>query len=99
MGYSSQHVNDLPNRWHSTDDEIAEFADRLNCILISKDIDFKNSFFIRQSPKKLLKINLGNLSNEALIRSIVTLLPFISSLDQRPRFLIELDSTGTTIFS
>jgi predicted nuclease of predicted toxin-antitoxin system len=91
LGYDVLHVNELPNRWYSTDKEIANFADEHDCILISKDIDFKNSFLINQSPRKLIKINMGNLSNQTLIRLVSENLPFIEVLNHRHEFLVELD--------
>jgi predicted nuclease of predicted toxin-antitoxin system len=90
-------VNELPNRWHSTDDEIAEVADRFDYVLISKDADFKNSFFLRNTPKKILKISLGNLSNDQLIQTVANLVPLIRSLDQRERFLMEVDASGRAV--
>jgi predicted nuclease of predicted toxin-antitoxin system len=68
-GFEALHVNTLPNSYYSKDAEITEFADRHGMILISKDADFKNSFLLNRTPKKLIKINLGNITNDNLIKS------------------------------
>jgi predicted nuclease of predicted toxin-antitoxin system len=63
-------------------------------ILITKDFDFKNSFIVNKSPKKLLKINLGNISNTQLIEIFDR---FISENDEinnkHDYFMIEIDNT------
>jgi predicted nuclease of predicted toxin-antitoxin system len=51
LGYDSQHVNFILDRWHSKDLAIAEFANHHDLILISKDQDFRNSFLLSQKPK------------------------------------------------
>ena len=67
-------------------------------ILISKDADFKNSFFINKSPKKLIKINLGNISNNDLIEIIITILPQINLANEKHTFFIaEINKDFTTI--
>ena len=62
------HVNSILNGSNSKDSEIAHFADENDLILISKDADFKLSYLLKKRPKKLIKVNLGNVSNEELIR-------------------------------
>ena len=37
------------------------------CSLLQKDVDFRNSYFINKKPKKIIRIILGNISNENLI--------------------------------
>lgn len=61
------HTNELLNKWHSTDNEITNFADENNLFVITKDVDFRNSYFINKKPKKIIRIILGNISNEQLI--------------------------------
>ncbi len=43
-------------------------------MVITKDSDFKNSHFIKHSPKKLIKINLGNISTNNLINILENIL-------------------------
>jgi len=66
-GIISEHVNIILDKWFTSDNKICEFADNNDFIVITKDSDFKNSHFIKQSPKKLIKINLGNISTNKLL--------------------------------
>lgn len=66
LGHESFHVNHILQKWNTSDSEICRFADENKLTLITKDADFRNSFFIKKTPKKLIKINLGNISNEEL---------------------------------
>jgi len=56
-GIVSMHVNDILDKWFTTDIKICEYADEHDFTVITKDTDFKNSHFINHSPKKLIKIN------------------------------------------
>jgi predicted nuclease of predicted toxin-antitoxin system len=46
------------------------YADKNDLIVLTKDADFRNSFLIGGTPNKLVKINLGNISTNALIEVI-----------------------------
>jgi len=39
----SVHVNQILQKWFSSDAEICKYADEHNLVVISKDADFKNS--------------------------------------------------------
>jgi predicted nuclease of predicted toxin-antitoxin system len=94
LGYDSQHVNFILDRWHSKDLAIAEFANHHDLILISKDQDFRNSFLLSQKPKKFIKISLGNISNDELINIIEKNLNYFQSLDeQSPAFMVEISDS------
>ncbi len=67
-GISAMHVNELPDKWHTKDEILSDYADKNEMILITKDDDFKNSHLIKGSPKKLIRITLGNISNHSLIK-------------------------------
>jgi predicted nuclease of predicted toxin-antitoxin system len=89
-GIEAIHVNSILNGSNSKDSEIADFADKDDLILISKDADFKLSYLLKKKPKKLIKVNLGNVSNEELLRIIERNLELIRVMDSRPSFMIEL---------
>ncbi|WP_028525955.1 DUF5615 family PIN-like protein [Runella limosa] len=91
-GYEVVHTDDLPNKDETEDQEIRMYADANNCIVISKDSDFYDSYLIRNSPKKLLLISTGNIKNRQLLdlfrknfSELVKLFPFYS--------LIEMNNT------
>jgi predicted nuclease of predicted toxin-antitoxin system len=72
---------------------ISKFADENDLILITKDSDFRNSFYIKKSPKKLIKINLGNISNELLIQIMTDNLEHFNKLNNNQFFIVEVDKT------
>ena len=72
-GVESVHVNDILDSWYTKDEDIANYADDYDYTLMSKDADFKNSHLLKSSPKKLLKINLGNIPTKKLSACILSL--------------------------
>jgi len=64
--------------------------------VITKDYDFRNSFFVNGSPKKLIKVNLGNISTTDLIESISQILNAIEKLATSSSFLVEIDKNLIT---
>jgi predicted nuclease of predicted toxin-antitoxin system len=67
-GVETQHVNTILDKWHTKDDDICIYADKHDFVVLTKDAGFKNSHFVNQTPKKLIKVNLGNISTKDLIR-------------------------------
>jgi len=92
LNFDTVHVNELPDKWYSNDKFICSYADDSDRIVITKDADFKNSFYITNTPAKLIKINLGNIANIALIDVISKHLQQIEEINKSPRFIIEVDS-------
>lgn len=100
LGFECIHVNTILDKWFTTDAKIAAYTDDNDYILITKDFDFKNSFFINKTPKKLIKINLGNISNETLIAIFNHYLSEISIIDQNNEsYMIEIDSNFIKVTS
>lgn len=67
-GFDSYHTLDLPDRNKTKDSQIAKLANEEGRIVISKDIDFLESFIVRSEPKKLIIIKTGNISNRHLLQ-------------------------------
>ena len=67
QGAETIHVNQLPKKWHTADAVIREIADAQDLIVISKDSDFRDSFLLRRTPKKLVHVCLGNAATEDII--------------------------------
>jgi predicted nuclease of predicted toxin-antitoxin system len=65
-GYDTLHTRDLPRQNATSDQEINALSVEQKRIVITKDIDFLNSFLTRQEPYKLLLITTGNISNAQL---------------------------------
>lgn len=94
-GHSAKHVNQLPSRWHTEDSEICAVADKNACIVITKDEDFRTSFMLKRTPRKLIRISHGNISNNALIELFSEHLVLIEDIDQHPYFYLELGKINT----
>lgn len=67
-GFDSYHTLDLPDRNKTKDSQIAKLANEEGRIVISKDIDFLESFIVRSEPQKLIIIKTGNISNRHLLQ-------------------------------
>jgi predicted nuclease of predicted toxin-antitoxin system len=85
------HVNQILQKWNTSDKEICRHADQNNLVVITKDADFKNSHFISKSPKKVVRVILGNISNQELVLLFEKYLPFISPLSTKDNLYIEID--------
>jgi predicted nuclease of predicted toxin-antitoxin system len=90
-------VNLILQKWHTTDSEISKYADENEMVVITKDSDFKDSHFINSTPKKLIKINLGNTTNSDLIILFDRYLYFILPLNNKGKFYIEVSKEQLTI--
>lgn len=97
-GFEAIHVNQILDRWNTRDKDICEFADTNDFIVITKDYDFRDSFFVEGSPKKLMKINLGNISTSELIKSLSQILKAIDRLNTVQSFMVEIDKNYVTFF-
>lgn len=93
----SIHVNQILQKWNTTDKEISNYADEHNLVVITKDNDFKNSHFISKSPQKVIRITLGNVSNTDLIGLFDKYLPFILTLSSVKTFYVEVSKEQLTI--
>jgi predicted nuclease of predicted toxin-antitoxin system len=66
-GHNCVHTLSLPNKNHSTDKELLTMVVEENRILITKDLDFLNSFLIKKTPPKLILVRTGNIRNNELL--------------------------------
>lgn len=99
-GINTEHVNRILNKWHTKDDDICIYADANNFTLITKDADFKNSHFINYTPKKLIKINLGNISTKELFFVFDNILEKLVELfDKNEKCYVEINSDDITIIT
>lgn len=67
-GHDSIHTLELPEKNRSGDHFIAAFADNGDRIVVSKDSDFTALKLLSGSPKKILLIKTGNLTNTPLLQ-------------------------------
>tara|TARA_B100001063_G_scaffold247376_1_gene293673 strand:- start:49541 stop:49894 length:354 start_codon:yes stop_codon:yes gene_type:complete len=66
-GFDSLHTLELPNKNETKDFQIAKLANKEARIVITKDLDFLESYIIKSEPKKLIMVKTGNISNKLLI--------------------------------
>jgi len=96
-GCSSIHVNQILQKWNTSDDEICSYADKNSLVVITKDRDFKNSHFVNGTPKKVVRITLGNVSNNDLLKLFKKYLHFILQLSEKEKMFVEMSSEQLTI--
>jgi predicted nuclease of predicted toxin-antitoxin system len=70
QGIEAVHVNRILAKWYTKDSDICQYADNNDYVVVTKDVDFRNSHFVKGSPRKLLRVNLGNISNQELIQIV-----------------------------
>lgn len=90
-GFNTIHVNEILEKSATKDSDICKYADENDLIVLTKDSDFRDSYFIKQTPKKLIKINLGNISNQELKNILSANLASIQKISTRKHFLLEID--------
>ena len=62
------HTDDMPNRERTKDSEISIRANKEERIVVTKDLDFFDSYVLKGSPTKLLWISTGNIKNKELVK-------------------------------
>ena len=88
-GHDATHTSELPNANCTPDDEIAAIADAEDRVVVSKDRDFRNSHFLKGTPRKLLVVRTGNITNDDLLALFETNLEQITdALDEAPLVML-----------
>lgn len=86
-GHDAIHTLDLPLGNRTSDAEIIRIADAEGRIVITKDNDFVQSFWLRNQPQRLLLIATGNIGNVELCRLIAAALPAMVDAFGSARYL------------
>lgn len=68
MGHDAIHTLDRPDQNRTGDSVLRALADRDQRIVISKDSDFRDSHWRVGSPRRLLEVTTGNITNADLIQ-------------------------------
>ncbi|MGH3844503.1 MAG: DUF5615 family PIN-like protein [Pseudonocardiaceae bacterium] len=66
-GHDSIHTSELPEGNRTTDLRIAELADGEGRVVVTKDRDFRDGHLLSRSPRRLLVVATGNITNAALL--------------------------------
>lgn len=70
-GHDAVHTSQLPDGNRTPDHEIARLADAEDRVVVSKDRDFRDGHLLRGSPRRLLIVATGNISNDDLLALLV----------------------------
>jgi len=90
-GFDVIHTDDLPNKELTTDNEIREISVKEDRIVVTKDSDFLDSYYIKGIPPKLLLVSTGNIKNKVLFNLLESNIEKIIELFGQYSF-IELDN-------
>jgi predicted nuclease of predicted toxin-antitoxin system len=93
-GHDCVHTSELPAGNRTTDEQIAEQADIEWRIVVTKDRDFRDSHLLRASPRYLLLVATGNITNNEPLTLVKDNLALISETFGQERFV---EITATTL--
>lgn len=66
-GHDAVHTSGLPDGNRSTDSQVAQHADADGRVVVTKDQDFRDGHLLTRSPRQLLIVATGNITNDALL--------------------------------
>jgi predicted nuclease of predicted toxin-antitoxin system len=95
-GHPALHTLDFERGNRTPDSLITSLADQREAVVITKDSDFVDSHFLQDSPRRLLLVSTGNISNKELLQLFQDHLPVIISLLEESNFL-ELNQHGLIV--
>jgi predicted nuclease of predicted toxin-antitoxin system len=98
IGHEAIHINTILDKWYTKDSAICKYADENELILVTKDADFRKQYFLSGTPKKLIKINLGNIPTSKLISIIQKNISQISSFFSSANGYIEIGVDKLTLY-
>ena len=68
--FDAIHTTDFPDGHLLQDGEIVRIAIAENRIVVTKDSDFLDNYWLKGTPPKILLVKLGNISNRDLLHTI-----------------------------
>ncbi|GDY11614.1 hypothetical protein LBMAG53_04920 [Planctomycetota bacterium] len=87
VGHQARHTLDLSDGNRTPDSDIVRLAALDGSIVVTKDDDFADSFFLRGQPPKLLLVTTGNISNPDLERIFTVNLDRLSLVFEQHYFV------------
>lgn len=66
-GHDTIHTSELPGANRTSDSEINRIADAGRRVVVTKDRDFRDSHLLRGTPRQLLIVTTGNITNDDLL--------------------------------
>lgn len=67
LGHDAIHTSDLPEGNRTTDAAIAATADAEGRVVVTKDRDFRDGHLLHGSPRRLLTVATGSITNDDLL--------------------------------
>ena len=81
--HDSLHTSALPDGNRTSDSQIASLADADDRVVVTKDRDFRDGHLLRGTPRQLLIVATGNITNNELIAAFDQhLATIVSALDE-----------------
>lgn len=96
-GIEALHGSSILSGWRTKDKDFCKYADENDFVIITKDNDFRNSHFLQNTPLKLIKINLGNVSNDTLISIFHKQLPIIIKSFENKTAYVEINKDSASV--
>ena len=90
-GFDTIHTDDLPSKERTTDNEIRKISVDESRIVVTKDADFADSYYIKGIPPRLLFITTGNIKNHELFDLVERNFDQIKNLLETCK-LVEMDN-------
>lgn len=82
-GHDAVHTSELAEGNRTTDVRIADLADDQDRVVVTKDRDFRDGHLLTGSPRRLLVVTTGNITNAALLSLFEThLAAIVAGLDE-----------------
>ncbi|MFO7448058.1 MAG: DUF5615 family PIN-like protein [Ignavibacteriaceae bacterium] len=91
------HGSTILDGWQTKDLDFCRYADENNYIMVTKDSDFRNSHFLQNTPLQLVKINLGNISNNNLLSIFEKYLSAFEKIFENKIAYIEVNKESITV--
>lgn len=66
-GHDAAHTSELPDGNRTPDPQITELADDQGRVVVTKDSGFRHGHLLSRSPRRLLVVATGNITNAALL--------------------------------
>ena len=81
------HTSQLPDGNRTTDAGVIAIADQEARVVVTKDHDFRDSHLLTRTPRRLLVVATGNISNDGLLDLLVMNLDAITAALEQAAFV------------
>ncbi len=93
LGHEATHTLDLDAGNRTQDDTIADLAESIDAVVVTKDRDFLDTHLLHGKPPLLLMVATGNISNHRLLCLFETHISLIAQFFEQTTW-VELNREG-----